>query len=85
MTEYDDSQDAPQTQRSRGATLGVDMIDVLIRNLEATKANFEGGEALAAEGTTFCTAFYADTSGHWCPLLYYHSGLAETEPAETAE
>jgi hypothetical protein len=88
MTEYDTTQGATGPQAGPGAaTLGVDLIDVLIRNLELAKANFEGGaqndggELMAAEGTVFCTLLYA-VPGQICPLLYYHSLTdAETEPA----
>lgn len=85
MTEYDNPQDAAQTQGSGGANPGVDMIDVLIRNLETakanfTKTNFEGGKELAAGGPVFCTLLYAEP-GVFCPLGYFH-GLAETAPVE---
>jgi hypothetical protein len=82
MTEYDNAQDAAQTRGSRGANLGVELIDVVIRNLETAKTNLEGGAELAAEGTTFCTVLYAEP-GHFCPLIYYHSVTeAETAPVE---
>lgn len=81
MAEYDKSQE------SQGSTkLGVGMLDVLIRNLEAAKAEFaaeadsEGGKALAGDGPVFCGLFYA-TPGQICPFFYYHS-LTETEPIE---
>jgi len=88
MTEYDSTQSATGPQTSPGgATLGVDLIDVLIRNLELAKASFEGGtqndggELMAAEGTVFCTLLYA-VPGQLCPLLYYHSLTEpETQPA----
>jgi hypothetical protein len=88
MTEYDNTKDAAGPQGSQGAALGVDLIDVLIRNLELAKtnfeggANFEGGELAAAEGTVFCTLLYA-VPGQLCPLLYYHSLTEpETKPVE---
>jgi hypothetical protein len=86
MTEYDNSQDASQTQGSRGANLGVDLIDVVIRNLETARANIEGGAGPAAAGATFCGVLYAQAGGPLCPLLYYHSltDEGETAPAKTA-
>lgn len=82
MTEYENPQDAAQTQGSQGANLGVDMIDVLIRNLETAKANMEGGkEFAAASGPVFCTFFYVDSSVV-CPLGYFHTLTDETEPVE---
>ncbi len=84
MTEQGNTQYTAGRQGSPGTHLGAELIDVLIRNLELAKANLEGGEGgqlASADGTTFCTLFYAEP-GHWCPLLYYHSLTEpETEPA----
>jgi hypothetical protein len=80
MTEYDDSPSG-QTQGSRGKP-GAQMLDVLIRNLEAAKADFEREKDFeAAEGPVFCTLFYV-TPGQICPFYYYHSLTEETKPVE---
>lgn len=81
MTDYESNQTARQTQGAAGAQLGVEMLDLLIRNLEMAKANYEGGElGLTGNHPTFCTLLYAEP-GTICPLLYFHlPAVEEAEP-----
>ncbi len=84
MTEQGNTQYTAGEQGNPRANLGVELIDVLIRNLELARANLErggGGELASADSPTFCTLLYAEP-GHWCTLLYYHALTEpETEPA----
>ena len=88
MTEYDNTQDAARTPGG-GAILGVDMLDVLIRNLETAKASFaeagtkleEGKGLAAAEGPVFCSLLYA-VPGQICPFFYFHTLTEETAPVK---
>ena len=77
MAGPDNPQETTPTQL--GASVGPEMIDLLIRQLETAKANL----AIHPEdgGGQVCLLGYFD-SGHYCPLLYAHK--AEPEVAESS-
>lgn len=76
MSDYEGNQGAAQA-RVAGAQLGGDMLDLLIRNLEVARANYNEGELGLTDGhPTLCTLWYAEP-GTLCPLLYFHLPAVE--------
>ena len=81
MTDYESNQTARQTHGAAGAQLGVEMLDLLIRNLEVARANYDEGElGVTGNHPTLCTLWYVEP-GTLCPLLYFHMpAVEEAEP-----
>lgn len=83
MTDHDSAEADRPTQGAAGAHVGVEMLDLLIRNLEVAKATYASSSGVdeAADQLTMCTLLYA-VPGTLCPLLYFH--LPAVEEAHVA-